>query len=124
MEQLHHQLKETPTLIPLSASLVSTGVDVKSCTYFNSNTFPLKLVLNSRDNDGGIIKAIYKVGDDLRQDMLTLQMIRVMDRLWLKAGIDLRMVSFKCVPTGWKAGIVEFVEDASTLRQIQVIIFN
>ena len=115
---------ETPTLIPLSASLVSAGVDVKSCTYFNSNTFPLKLVLNSRDNDGGIIKAIYKVGDDLRQDMLTLQMIRVMDRLWLKAGIDLRMVSFKCVPTGWKAGIVEFVEDASTLRQIQVIIFN
>lgn len=120
MEQLHHQLKDTPTLIPLSASLVSNGVDVKSCTYFNSNTFPLKLVLSSREDDGGIIKAIYKVGDDLRQDMLTIQMIRVMDRLWLRAGLDLRMVSFKCVPTGWKAGIVEFVEDASTLRQIQV----
>merc|ERR1719204_887220 len=43
-----------------------------------------------------------------------------MDRLWLRAGIDLRMVSFNCVPTGWKAGIVEFVENASTLRQIQV----
>ena len=118
MEQLHHQLRETPTLIPLSASMVTDGVDVKNCTYFNSNTVPLKLVLNSRGSDG-VIKAIYKVGDDLRQDMLTLQMIRVMDRLWLKAGLDLRMVSFKCVPTGWKAGIVEFVEDASTLRQIQ-----
>lgn len=120
MEQLHHQLRDTPTLVPLSASLVANGVDVKNCTYFNSNTFPLKLVLNSKENDGGVIKAIYKVGDDARQDMLTLQMIRVMDKIWLKAGIDLRMVSFKCVPTGWKAGIVEFVEDASTLRQIQV----
>ena len=120
MEQLHHQLRETPTLVPLSASLMVNGVDVKTCSYFNSNTFPLKLVFTSRESDGGVIKAIYKVGDDLRQDMLTLQMIRVMDRLWLKDGIDLRMVSFNCVPTGWKAGIVEFVENASTLRQIQV----
>ena len=119
MEQLHHQLHDTPTLVPLSASLVANGVDVKNCSYFNSNTFPLKLILNSDEKDGGVIKAIYKVGDDLRQDMLTLQMIRVMDRLWLRGGLDLRMVSFKCVPTGWKAGVVEFVEDASTLREIQ-----
>ena len=24
----------------------------------------------------------------------------------------------RCVPTGWKAGVVEFVEDASTLGEI------
>ena len=36
MEQLHHQLRETPTLVPLSASLMVNGVDVKSCSYFNS----------------------------------------------------------------------------------------
>ena len=33
MEQLHHQLRETPTWIPLSASLVTDGVDVKNCTF-------------------------------------------------------------------------------------------
>jgi hypothetical protein len=27
---------------------------------------------------------------------------------------------FSCVPTGWKAGMVEFVEDAKTFREIQV----
>ena len=29
-------------------------------------------------------------------------------------------VWFSCVPTGWKAGMVEFVEDAKTFREIQV----
>jgi hypothetical protein len=27
---------------------------------------------------------------------------------------------FSCVPTGWKAGMLEFVEDARTFREIQV----
>ena len=52
--------------------------------------------------------------------MLTVQMIRVMDRVWLRAGLDLRMVTFRCVSTGWRAGFVEFVDDADTLREIQV----
>lgn len=30
---------------------------------------------------------IFKAGDDLRQDVLTLQMIRIMDKLWQNEGI-------------------------------------
>lgn len=45
-----------------------------------------------------------QVGDDLQQDMLTLQMIRIMDKLWLREGLDLKMVTFACVPTGANRG--------------------
>ncbi|CAG2244141.1 PIK3C2 [Mytilus edulis] len=61
-----------------------------------------------------------KVGDDLRQDMLTLQMIRIMDRLWLKQGLDLKMITFSCLATGPKKGMVEIVTESDTLRKIQV----
>ena len=47
---------------------------------------------------------VLQVGDDLRQDMLTMQLIRIMDRLWLQDGLDLRIITFGCQPTGNKKG--------------------
>lgn len=95
--------------------------------------------------DSSIRPAIYKVGDDLQQDMLTLQMIRLMDKLWLNKGLDLKMVAFTCIPTSKKkgqfnkfylfliityfgktsivfvfSGMIELVTKAETLRKIQV----
>lgn len=47
---------------------------------------------------------VFQVGEDLRQDMLALQMIRIMDRIWLQEGLDLRIVNFKCISTGKDKG--------------------
>lgn len=63
---------------------------------------------------------MFKVGEDLRQDMLALQMIRIMDRIWLQEGLDLRIVNFKCISTGKDKGMVELVPSSETLRKIQV----
>lgn len=32
--------------------------------------------------------------------MLTLQMIRIMNKIWIQEGLDMRMVIFKCFSTG------------------------
>ena len=53
-------------------------------------------------------------------DQLTIQMIRIMDKMWLQEGFDLKMVTFGCVPTGDRQGMLELVTEAQTLREIQV----
>lgn len=54
-----------------------------------------------------LLGGVCQVGEDLRQDMLALQMIRIMDRIWLQEGLDLRIVNFKCISTGKHRGDVD-----------------
>ncbi|KAI4457618.1 phosphatidylinositol kinase [Holotrichia oblita] len=118
LEILDSNLGENPTSLPLSPTLQVSGVHARGSSYFQSNTLPLKVLFLAKD--GSTIPAIYKVGDDLQQDMLVLQMVRLMDKLWLKDGLDLKMVTFGCVPTGTRRGIIELVTKAETLRKIHV----
>ncbi|KAJ1529587.1 hypothetical protein ONE63_006357 [Megalurothrips usitatus] len=118
LEWVHRSLEESSfaTCLPLSPALEVSGIQVRTSSYFPSNTLPLKI--NFIGCNSGIIPAIFKVGDDLQQDMLTIQMIRIMDKLWLKEGLDLKMVTFTCVPTGHTRGMIEMVQQAETLRKI------
>uniref|UniRef100_A0A673A8A4 Phosphatidylinositol-4-phosphate 3-kinase, catalytic subunit type 2 alpha n=1 Tax=Sphaeramia orbicularis TaxID=375764 RepID=A0A673A8A4_9TELE len=113
LENVQNFFQRNSCRLPLSPSLVA-------CSFFNSNAVPLKLTLINADPLGEEINVMFKVGEDLRQDMLALQMIRVMDRIWLQEGLDLRIVNFKCISTGKDKGMVELVPSSDTLRKIQV----
>ncbi|XP_043858749.1 phosphatidylinositol 4-phosphate 3-kinase C2 domain-containing subunit beta isoform X2 [Dromiciops gliroides] len=106
--------------LPLSPSLLVKGIVPRDCSYFNSNAVPLKLSFQNVDPLGENIRVIFKCGDDLRQDMLTLQMIRIMNKIWIQEGLDMRMVIFRCFSTGRGRGMVEMIPNAETLRKIQV----
>ncbi|EHB10535.1 Phosphatidylinositol-4-phosphate 3-kinase C2 domain-containing beta polypeptide [Heterocephalus glaber] len=106
--------------LPLSPSLLVKGIVPRDCSYFNSNAVPLKLAFQNVDPLGENIRVIFKCGDDLRQDMLTLQMIRIMSKIWVQEGLDMRMVIFRCFSTGRGRGMVEMIPNAETLRKIQV----
>uniref|UniRef100_W5N2P3 Phosphatidylinositol-4-phosphate 3-kinase catalytic subunit type 2 beta n=1 Tax=Lepisosteus oculatus TaxID=7918 RepID=W5N2P3_LEPOC len=106
--------------LPLNPSLLVKGINIQSCSYFNSNAVPLKLSFQNVDPLGDSINVIFKSGDDLRQDMLTLQIIRIMNKIWIQEGLDMRMVIFRCFSTGRGRGMVEMIPNAETLRKIQV----
>ncbi|CAH1258936.1 PIK3C2B [Branchiostoma lanceolatum] len=103
MEKINNKMA-VPFRLPTNPALVCSGINFQSCSYFTSNATPLRLAFSNADSFGEEIQAMYKVGDDLRQDMLTLQMIRIMNKLWLREGLDLRVITFACVATGKEAG--------------------
>ena len=67
-----HLLRDD-VVVPLSPRWVAKGLVVDDCRVFSSKMAPLKIVLGNKDKRGSPLELIIKLGDDLRQDALTLQ---------------------------------------------------
>ena len=63
-------------------------------------------------------QAIFKLGDDLKQDILTLQVMNMFDKWWLEAGLDLKLSSYKVLATQDMIGFIENVQNAETVKSI------
>lgn len=82
----------TPIPIITDPNIKSIGIDSEKTTMFKSNLMPFKFVFktlpyltNPNDNASTInseYSVIYKIGDDLRQDQLILQMISLFDQVY------------------------------------------
>ncbi|XP_076048999.1 phosphatidylinositol 4,5-bisphosphate 3-kinase catalytic subunit delta isoform-like [Oratosquilla oratoria] len=92
----------------------------KRWTFKESKMAPLWLVFENKYAPKEDIYLIFKSGDDLRQDMLTLQIIRIMDKIWKDNGLDLRMNPYGCMSTDDREGLIEVVLNAETIAKIQM----
>ena len=74
---------------------------------FMSKQVPLLLVAKVSGQDENdqeqqeIIKMLFKYGDDLRQDNLVLQFFRIMDEMWMEQNMNMEMVRYKVLETGY-----------------------
>ncbi len=83
---------------------------------FKSAMEPLCLSFAGNQDDS--IQLIYKNGDDLRQDQLILQMIRVIDVILKANQIDCCLTPYGVTATSFTSGFVELVPHSSTIASI------
>ncbi|XP_066919468.1 phosphatidylinositol 4-phosphate 3-kinase C2 domain-containing subunit alpha-like [Clytia hemisphaerica] len=111
---------EFPVRSPIDPSLKLGEILPESSSYFSSHTVPLKICMRNVDRRGRDINFIFKIGDDLRKDLVTLLMFRVMNKLWLNEGLDLKMMLYNVLPTGPLSGLIEIIPNAATFREIHI----
>ncbi|ESO91490.1 hypothetical protein LOTGIDRAFT_205708 [Lottia gigantea] len=130
MKRLHEQLQQ-PDYVealhhvnsPLCCGHILGDIKKDFCQVKTSKKRPLWLVWSNPDPMADIADndflLMFKNGDDLRQDMLTLQVIRLMDSIWKAEGLDLRMIPYGCMATGKDVGLIEGVRNSKTITSIQ-----
>jgi hypothetical protein len=106
--------------LPISHQLECRGLDIKACKVMKSKKMPLYLSFVNADHGGPGVKIIFKTGDDLRQDQLSLQLIKLMAKLWRREypRLPLHMSLYAVAVTGPDQGLLEVVQDAETIGAI------
>ena len=118
LRALNRRLPNTFSL-PINPRWRCTEFVVEEAKTMSSAQMPLWLSLKNVDDSLDEYTIImFKTGDDLRQDILTLQVLRVMDKIWLDRGLNLRLLPYKVVSTGDGQGMVEIVVNSQTTTHI------
>eukprot|EP01105_Mastigella_eilhardi_P019618 TRINITY_DN462_c4_g1_i2.p1 TRINITY_DN462_c4_g1~~TRINITY_DN462_c4_g1_i2.p1 ORF type:complete len:1707 (+),score=401.01 TRINITY_DN462_c4_g1_i2:109-5229(+) len=112
----------TPGLpLPHDPCLCIRGVFPEDCRVLDSLRSPLWLVFENADIFGDNISAIFKADDDLRQDMLSLQVISLMNKVWQQENLELNLTIYTCIALGAGKGLIEVVLDSQTIANIQKV---
>ena len=102
---------DPPLPMPLDPSILVTGVVPSETVVFKSSLCPIKVTFKT--TTGRDYPIIFKVGDDLRQDQLVIQIITLMDELLQRENLNLHLSPYKILATSTTAGASQFVPSAS-----------
>ncbi|XP_076840304.1 phosphatidylinositol 4,5-bisphosphate 3-kinase catalytic subunit gamma isoform [Brachyhypopomus gauderio] len=108
--------------VPFDPRVKAGSILHKECKVMASKKKPLWLEFSCMESEappGPPVGIIFKHGDDLRQDMLIIQMLMLMDSIWQENSLDLNLVPYGCISTGYQIGLIEIVRDSVTIATIQ-----
>lgn len=105
--------------LPLTYRVELNGLVLDKCRMMSSAKLPLFLSFSNVDKfakENYVV--LFKAGDDIKQDVLVLQMLRIMDNLWKSKGLDLHIRAYGSIATGDLTGLLEIVKDSETTADI------
>ncbi|AAZ13385.1 phosphatidylinositol 3-kinase, putative [Trypanosoma equiperdum] len=81
-----------------------------------TNTGPSTVPVTVSRPEGGLL---FKVGDDVRQDQLVVQLVQLIDMILRQDGLDLCLCPYRVIATGPTEGLVELIPNVVTLQSVQ-----
>jgi len=105
--------------LTLDPSFIAKSIKVEKCKVMDSKMKPLWLLFENVDTLGENMYVIFKAGDDLRQDKLTLQMFHIMDKMWKRENLNLMLNPYNVIATGADTGMIEVVTSSNTVSKIE-----
>ncbi|KAH9129090.1 hypothetical protein AeMF1_000830 [Aphanomyces euteiches] len=123
--KLHNLLDQLNETLPSSFQLpidprIEVGkLIVAKCYVMNSAKSPLWLEFENAEAGQQSTAVIFKSGEDLRQEMLILQLLRVIDDMWREDGKNFALEPYRCVCTGPHTGVIQAVPRSVSSTEIQ-----
>jgi len=117
-ERLQQNLPEE-FMIPTSTTriLLREGLE---CEVMESKLKPIRFVFRVKGSRGRTYQAMLKTGDDLRQDMLILQLFRIMQQIWRDAKLPVRLKTYRVVAIDQRSGMIEMVPNSTQISKIHI----
>ncbi|KAM9343996.1 phosphatidylinositol 4,5-bisphosphate 3-kinase catalytic subunit gamma isoform 2-T2 [Pholidichthys leucotaenia] len=108
-------------LLPFDPRIKCGRILLDKCKVMASKKKPLWLEFSPMPSPTSRtpVGIIFKDGDDLRQDMLVLQTLVIMDSIWQEKSLDLNLIPYGCISTGQNIGMIEIVRNATTIAAVQ-----
>lgn len=101
---------------PLDPDISIKAIIPEKASLFKSALMPSKLTFLTAENTEYI--AIFKHGDDLRQDQLILQTIALMDKLLRRENLDLKLTPYRVLATSTRHGFLQFIESVTVAEAL------
>ncbi|PAV76057.1 hypothetical protein WR25_02863 [Diploscapter pachys] len=121
LQECHEKLENMES--PLDPTHLLGPLRIEKCRVLGSAKMPLKLYWRNTNPLSAhylpTYEIIFKNGDDLRQDMLVIQVLEVMDSIWKVHQIDCCLSTYPILPMGSNVGLIGCVSNCATIFEIQ-----
>jgi phosphatidylinositol 3-kinase len=102
--------------LPLEPSLFAVGIDPQDIRVFASKLRPV--MLSFVLDDGQRYRVIFKIGDDMQQDQLIIQLFEVMDHVFQRASLRLPITAYRTLAFSPTFGCCQFIDNSRAIRDI------
>ena len=111
-----HLCNFSPIPLPIDPTFEIIGIDPNDVKAFQSNFCPC--VLSFKTINNGNYRVLFKIGDDMRQDQLILQLFEVMDHIFKSRSMELQITTYPIYAFSQKFGCCQFIEDSKAIFDI------